>query len=52
MQFHILSFEGPDSYARVGGLATRVEGLADTLADLGFADARAREEELVAFFSD
>jgi glycosyltransferase involved in cell wall biosynthesis len=36
MQFHILSFEGPDPYARAGGLATRVEGLAGTLADLGF----------------
>lgn len=36
MQFHLLSFEGPDLYARVGGLATRVEGLAVTLAALGF----------------
>lgn len=36
MQFHLLSFEGPDSYARAGGLATRVEGLARTLAELGF----------------
>ena len=36
MQFHILSFEGPDRYSRAGGLATRVEGLADTLAGLGF----------------
>ncbi len=36
MQFHILSFEGPDAYARAGGLASRVEGLANTLADLGF----------------
>ena len=36
MQFHILSFEGPDGYARAGGLATRVEGLSDTLASLGF----------------
>lgn len=35
MQFHILSFEGPDAYARAGGLATRVEGLALTLAGLG-----------------
>jgi glycosyltransferase involved in cell wall biosynthesis len=35
MQFHILSFEGPDLYARAGGLATRVEGLAETLAGLG-----------------
>ncbi len=36
MQFHILSFEGPDPYSRVGGLATRVEGLTETLAELGF----------------
>ncbi|HKK50740.1 MAG TPA: glycosyl transferase family 1, partial [Myxococcota bacterium] len=36
MQFHLLSFEGPDAYARAGGLATRVEGLARTLAQLGF----------------
>jgi glycosyltransferase involved in cell wall biosynthesis len=35
MQFHILSFEGPDGYARAGGLASRVEGLAQTLAELG-----------------
>ncbi|HVS25136.1 MAG TPA: glycosyltransferase [Gammaproteobacteria bacterium] len=32
MQFHILSFEGPDPYSRAGGLATRVDGLARTLA--------------------
>jgi glycosyltransferase involved in cell wall biosynthesis len=36
LQFHILSFEGPDAYCRAGGLATRVEGLSDTLAALGF----------------
>jgi glycosyltransferase involved in cell wall biosynthesis len=36
MQFHILSFEGPDSYSRAGGLATRVEGLAEALAGHGF----------------
>jgi glycosyltransferase involved in cell wall biosynthesis len=36
VQFHILSFEGPDGYSRAGGLATRVEGLATTLAALGF----------------
>ncbi len=35
MQFHILSFEGPDPYARVGGLATRTDGLVRTLAGLG-----------------
>jgi len=36
VQFHLLSFEGPDLYARVGGLATRVDGLAATLGSLGF----------------
>jgi len=36
VQFHILSFEGPDAYSRAGGLATRVEGLSQTLAQLGF----------------
>jgi glycosyltransferase involved in cell wall biosynthesis len=36
MQFHILSFEGPDPYSRAGGLASRVEGLSETLAGLGF----------------
>ena len=29
MEFHVLSFEGVDSYSRAGGLATRVEGLTD-----------------------
>jgi glycosyltransferase involved in cell wall biosynthesis len=36
VQFHILSFEGPDRYSRAGGLATRVEGLAETLVSLGY----------------
>jgi glycosyltransferase involved in cell wall biosynthesis len=36
LQFHVLSFEGPDPYSRAGGLATRVEGLTETLAALGF----------------
>ena len=36
MQFHLLSFEGPDAYARAGGLASRVSGLAEQLAQLGF----------------
>jgi len=36
MQFHVLSFEGVDAYSRAGGLATRVEGLTDSLASLGF----------------
>ena len=35
MQVHILSFEGPDTYARAGGLATRVTGLAAALAAAG-----------------
>jgi glycosyltransferase involved in cell wall biosynthesis len=35
MQFHILSFEGPDDYARVGGLETRVSGLLQALIALG-----------------
>jgi glycosyltransferase involved in cell wall biosynthesis len=34
-QFHLLSFEGPDAYARAGGIATRVTGLARALADRG-----------------
>lgn len=36
MQFHILSFEGPDAYSRAGGIATRVTGLAQSLAASGF----------------
>ncbi|MBK7536954.1 MAG: glycosyltransferase family 4 protein [Myxococcales bacterium] len=36
MQFHILSFEGPDAYARAGGIATRVQGLSQSLAAQGF----------------
>ena len=36
MQFHILSFEGPDSYSRAGGLASRADGLVRTLATLGY----------------
>ncbi len=35
MQFHVLSFEGPDAYSRAGGLATRADGLVRTLASLG-----------------
>jgi glycosyltransferase involved in cell wall biosynthesis len=37
VQFHILSFEGPDPYARAGGIASRVTGLSQSLADAGFA---------------
>ena len=36
MHFHLLAFEGPDPYARVGGLATRVEWLCESLTGLGF----------------
>jgi glycosyltransferase involved in cell wall biosynthesis len=36
MQFHLLSFEGPDGYSRAGGIASRIEGLARALAGLGF----------------
>jgi glycosyltransferase involved in cell wall biosynthesis len=33
--FVLISFEGPDRYARIGGLATRVSGLAEALAGSG-----------------
>src|SRR5947209_16954857 len=33
--FVLISFEGPDRYARIGGLATRVSGLAEALAGAG-----------------
>ncbi len=36
MQFHVLSFEGPDGYSRAGGIASRIDGLAHALADFGF----------------
>jgi len=36
MQFHLLSFEGPDGYARAGGIASRVTGLVQALADVGY----------------
>jgi glycosyltransferase involved in cell wall biosynthesis/ribosome-associated translation inhibitor RaiA len=36
MQFHLLSFEGPDGYAWAGGVASRVSGLALALAEAGF----------------
>jgi glycosyltransferase involved in cell wall biosynthesis len=35
-QIHILSFEGPDRYARAGGIASRVDGLTRALAQRGF----------------
>jgi glycosyltransferase involved in cell wall biosynthesis len=36
IQFHLLSFEGPDGYARAGGIASRVSGLSEALAEAGF----------------
>ena len=36
MQFHILSFEGPDGYAGAGGIASRITGLVQALADAGY----------------
>jgi glycosyltransferase involved in cell wall biosynthesis len=36
MQFHVLSFEGPDGYARAGGIASRVTGLVRALADAAY----------------
>lgn len=35
-QVHVLSFEGPDGYAQAGGIASRVSGLTQALADAGF----------------
>src|SRR5947209_1924642 len=35
-EFAIISFEGPDEYARAGGLAVRVRDLSETLAAEGF----------------
>lgn len=35
VQLHVLSFEGPDPYARIGGLETRVSGLCQALAGAG-----------------
>jgi glycosyltransferase involved in cell wall biosynthesis len=36
MQFHILSFEGNDVYACAGGLASRITGLVNILAEIGY----------------
>jgi glycosyltransferase involved in cell wall biosynthesis len=36
MVFHVLAFEGCDAYARAGGIASRVSGLVEALATLGF----------------
>lgn len=37
VQFHVLSFEGPDPYAQAGGIASRITGLTEALAAAGFA---------------
>src|SRR5262245_38786087 len=34
-QFHVLSFEGPDAYSRIGGLEPRVAGLCEALVQAG-----------------
>ncbi len=34
-QVHVLSFEGPDAYARAGGIASRVAGLAPAVSAAG-----------------
>jgi hypothetical protein len=36
MQFHVLSFEGYDPYACAGGLASRINGLVHTLAEVDY----------------
>ena len=36
IQFHVICFEGPDPYARAGGIGTRISGLTETLANAGF----------------
>jgi glycosyltransferase involved in cell wall biosynthesis len=40
LQLHLLSFEGPDGYARAGGMASRMTGLAQALAETGFTTHR------------
>ena len=34
-QFHVLAFEGPDPYSRIGGLETRISGLCQALVRAG-----------------
>jgi glycosyltransferase involved in cell wall biosynthesis len=36
VHFHVLSFEGPDAYARAGGIASRTIGLTAALSHQGF----------------
>ena len=52
VQFHVLSFEGPDAYARIGGLETRVAGMCEALVSAAcethlwfVGDPRLRAEE-------
>ena len=40
LQFHVLSFEGPDAYAQAGGIASRITGLTHALAETGFETHR------------
>jgi glycosyltransferase involved in cell wall biosynthesis len=35
VQFHVMSFEGPDAYSRIGGLETRVAGICEALTSAG-----------------
>jgi glycosyltransferase involved in cell wall biosynthesis len=52
VHFHVLSFEGPDAYARIGGLETRVAGVCEALVSAAYethlwfvGDARLPSEE-------
>lgn len=36
IHFHVLSFEGPDPYARAGGIASRITGLTRALVDRNY----------------
>jgi len=36
VQIHVLSFEGPDPYSFAGGIASRITGLTESLAALGY----------------
>lgn len=36
LQFHVLSFEGPDAYAQAGGISSRITGLTQALIATGF----------------
>src|SRR6187397_3010783 len=35
MEFHALAFEGPDGYAKAGGIASRIGGLTQAIARAG-----------------